>query len=594
MKKISIIIYGLIIGICLFFLAFGFESLNVQNDEWLISGLIEVDSILDYAGWIFFRNSQWSLPLKIDNLNFPMGIPLSYIATAGPSLFYFLSKLISDFLPATFQFFGILVLLAFILQAISSLFLLTLFIKDKVSLLFSSILFCLSPPMLGKAFKHVALTNHWLIIMAIYLYFKTRKTKEYFPWLFVLILPLSLIIHAYFFPMILVFFIISAIDYFIKTRNLKPIFWSFIITAILSVLLGYIFGLFGAGMSGVSFGFGYFSMNLSSFFNAFDNYEVSWSWFLPSFGRIEAFPYLGLGVIFLLFLFLSNLIKKLILEKNFESIKSKSSAFINRNILLIVICLFFYFWASFDDLFLIYNVFPQCLENILNIFRSSSRFIWPVFYLIYLFLIYWVVKKFSLNKMRLILIFVILIQFIDMIPGLITTRKYLLGNYSSNIPENLEIKNQRIKQNFKKVKKRKMIEGRIWKFVADNYKKILVVNKIGSFDLFLYLAKNDLATNLIMGPDVYKENSSEHLRCSGVLEDLNNGNIDSEAVYLTTDELIFQNLKMARSNDFYFFETNFPYYDHYIFLNPEGTFKLIIPKKISLPEDLSEVNYWKN
>ena len=81
--------------------------------------------------------------------------------------------------------------------------LISLFTNKKSSIILGSILFILSPIMIERAFRHTALASHWLIIFAIYLYFKSKKEGfSNYKWGFVLLSVLSITIHPYFFPMI--------------------------------------------------------------------------------------------------------------------------------------------------------------------------------------------------------------------------------------------------------------------------------------------------------------------------------------------------------------------------------------------------------
>ena len=59
---VQFILPGLI-GVFTFLILYGFKSLNVRNDSWIMAGYDEADIIQHYSGWLAFRNSEWTFPL---------------------------------------------------------------------------------------------------------------------------------------------------------------------------------------------------------------------------------------------------------------------------------------------------------------------------------------------------------------------------------------------------------------------------------------------------------------------------------------------------------------------------------------------------
>ena len=68
---------------------------------------------------------------------------------------------------------------------------------------------------------------------------------------------------------------------------------------------------------------------------------------------------------------------------------------------------------------LIFSVeIPNILYGLLSIVRASGRLVWPVYYLIFLFSIIFIYKKFSNSRPVFILIVIFLLQIIDIYPGI--------------------------------------------------------------------------------------------------------------------------------------------------------------------------------
>lgn len=561
MKKISLVFWGVIIGFLIFILMYGFKTLNIFDNSWLIDRYIDIDSVTGYFLFKSFLFSEIQIPFLVTNFNFPNGVPFF------ENFIYGLIGLLLNFKKfETIQLSGLIVLISFILQAVSTLFLLSLFIQNKLVLIISDILFCLSPTMIVRSFKHDSLTNHWFIIISLYLYFRTKKESS-FPWLFTLLLPFSFLIHAYFFPMVFAIYFISLIEYFFKKKSFQKIFLSLFMSFFITLFSIYIMGYFDyKGLSVSSIGYGFYSVNLLSFFNPLDWNGLNWSAFLPSMslGQTEAFSYFGMGIIVSIIFIFIYLIKEIRDNKNVKTIIYN---FVNKYILLIMMSVLLFFYSTFNDLFLIYNFFPKFVVSFLNIFRSSGRFIWPVYYLIYLVIIIFIYKKYP-KKAFLLIFFVVVVQIIDLYPGIKSRRDHLYD---------------------KPINSYDLMDGEIWSFVANSYRGLNVLNNNRSVDLFCYLSNYNLITNWSIGSDAYmiSRKSDLELKYDKDVEFLKNGVFNSSFVYLTTDKDIMEEIRSHQYDKFYFIETKVDYYEGYSEVS-EGTFKLILPKNGEFPEKLKK------
>ncbi len=113
-KPLYSFIFVSLLGITAFLLIADVSILNPSNTDWILQN---DDSSWHYFVWQFFRQS----PL----LQFPLGANPRYGLDISSSIIYsdsiplmaFIFKPISPLLPETFQYFGIWILLCFILQS---------------------------------------------------------------------------------------------------------------------------------------------------------------------------------------------------------------------------------------------------------------------------------------------------------------------------------------------------------------------------------------------------------------------------------------------------------------------------------------------
>ena len=152
----------------------------------------------------------------------------------------------------------------------------------------------------------------------------------------------------------------------------------------------YLLGGFTSNMTAQMGGLGYFGLNLNNFFN-----PRGWSIFLKDLktyttGQYEGFAYLGLGVLFLLFVTLLHAVS----EIHFSSVKlnKEMAAGQIEKIAYTLIVLLSLMAAvsptiSFGEHLLAKVPIPAAIEKIWSIFRASGRLVWPAVYFLVLFAI---------------------------------------------------------------------------------------------------------------------------------------------------------------------------------------------------------------
>ncbi len=483
----------------------GYSVLDVSNIGWLSNG----DPAQHFIGWNFFRNTpllQWPL-----GLNYPYGMEISnsIVYTDSIPIVALFFKIFNTILPLNFQYTGLWLLLCLIMQSVVAFYLIYKKTNNYFFSCISSVLFCLSPVLFERLTGHFALSAHFLLLTAIYFYIHEKRISSW-----VLLICFSSLIHFYITGMILIIYLASLINnidciYGTKRKSIT------IVMGIISVLIPLYLVMYSIGYftvkSGVSGeGFGQFKTNLNSFFNPLFDYG---SYFLPrlshSTGDYEGYSYLGLGII-LLYL-LSSI--AFIVNKSYKNITKKDKV----TLLLFIVILLFSLSNSiyFGDKEVAHIPIPECMHNILSIFRSSGRFIWVFYYfLLYLSLI----SIYRLLPSRLscvVILFFTFIQYIDLSNSITHIKnRYKTNDDISKGLDTIKVSN-----------------------ILSSYKSLQVILPSYFWDRwseFGYIAsKNNISINFgyMARVDEYKkEKQLEHLYNS-----IDSGQLDNQSVYVFMD-----------------------------------------------------------
>lgn len=427
---------GALVGLAVFLIIYGFAPLNPFNENFVITGYLEKDIAQHYAGWKLFRNSDWSFPLGVgQNIEYPYGGSVSY--TDSIPLFAIFFKLISPVLPHTFQYFGIFVCLCFVLQGLFGSLLTNLFTDCKTYCGLSALLLCFAPVMVERAFRHCALTAHFIILAALYYYFKNKKSccKSYIP--FYIINILAITIHPYFLPFsFAIMFAFAMEDFFIAKNRIKSVL-HILASIIVTLAVGYCIGAFYNKGGMATLGYGYFSMNLNALFNPVSKGfagENNWSAVLgdrPYFGgQTEGFAYLGLGIILA-----AAISAVLLLTKQRQDI----IVFVKKHFGIIFSAFCLTIFAIGDGVYygglllFRYPVSEEIIIKYFNIFRGNGRFGWILFYLLFLFALYGISKYLNSKKVAaFVLCAICFVQIFDLSDVLIEKHRYFYNHSTEN------------------------------------------------------------------------------------------------------------------------------------------------------------------
>ena len=438
------------VGLLFYAIFSRFHGLNPTQTDWLLpfwNG--NIDSAANYLGWEYFRAApifQWPLG-RIPNLG--PGSGASIAMTDSIPLMAFLFKPFTHWYRGTFQYFGIWTMLCFVMQAVSSWKLLGIWVKGRVHLVLGCVFFVITPAFLDRMTFHFGLTAHWLILFALFLFF--REEFGFKNWVFLGVI--ATLIQPYLAIMVSALFFFSLLKQEHFTKRLSLYLLAIGMSAWQAGL--FVFGFSNIGLDG----FGVNSTNVLSLVDpGFPDFNrLPWSSRVPNLwenvGQYEGFAFVGSGLLLvsaLLYLkFLSNFRRK---RSDWPSLlvipaiiyfliqRNAFSALLLIESILLSICLhavFRYliaerlramkmlFLSALFGLFAISNIVfigdryvgqymvPEFFMNLVSVARTSGRFIWLPMYLVITVVIVLLVKNFPKYLSIMFLAFTLLIQVND-------------------------------------------------------------------------------------------------------------------------------------------------------------------------------------
>ncbi len=511
---------GLIVGGLFFVSVLGIKIVNPTNISWLMQG----DWGTHFLGWHFFRDEPWGFPFgMLKNYQYPVGTAVA-LTDANP-LMAFILKPFTNILPHNFQYIGFWLLLCFCLQGLFGALLIRSLSNNIIIQLSGSAFFVVSPILLNRI-GHPTLCSHWILLGALWLYFRNKNKSPSFPdlgmWLFFTITSAS--VQPYISPMLLG----MALAFYLRlvlVDNALTVKHSILNISILifsTLAVWWAFGFFELGQPGNYMGMfaqGHYSMNLIAPINPSDIWSpVDWSIFLKSWplargGQYEGFNYFGIGVILLGSWVCYALLTA---PPKFKTIKFFLP--------LAVVCICFTIFAINiqvtigDKIIFQYPTISQIL-SVLSIFRTPGRFFWPVYYSILFLIIAFLIRR-SNNHLTLALILItgLSLQLLDF------HKKYEVYNKTYCQPS--KNWNNPLTSDF-------------WDAAGEHYEKIILVppgkDEAAPYLPFAYLAANNgMAINTSYSSR-YKRGRIDEYR-NQLLADIKNGVTDSTSIYILTEE----------------------------------------------------------
>lgn len=498
------------------------------NFEWLM----ELDPATHWLGWQFFRSSallQWPIGA---NLNYGLHIGSSIVFTDSIPLLALFFKPLSPFLPDMFQYFGMWVLICFLLQSLFSWKLLSLFTQDRFLPLIGSIFFTLAPIYLTRLFVHYALFGQWVIIAALCLYF--AKRVSILGWLF--LLNVTVLINSYLLVMVGAIWVADLLQrIWRKELKLKYATVNLISGVAITVYIMWAAGYFMLEIGLQGYGYGHYRMNLLSLIDPNVGWSrfgerwptIGWSRVLPDQmqgpGDYEGFGYLGLGMLGLAIVSISALA----LGKNSNLWSRGKKVYYDTKTIVpvLVLSVILLVFAASNRIaigqheLLAYNL-PDTVERIFSVFRATGRMIWPVYYMIYLAILYVIMIK--VRKYLAIIIFTIFlcIQIVDTSGSWLHFRKNFIRSARWSSP---------------------MISP-LWNDLARQYKYIVYVLPSNASPSWISLAhfaainRMGINTGYFSRTSPLKMNQSRKMVANSITQN----NLDPDSLYVFGEERLWQ------------------------------------------------------
>jgi len=505
-------------GVIAFIAVVGLGILNPRNIGWLLA---DFDMTLEYLGWAFYRYGPWTFPIGL-NPNFGLDISSSIIYSNSLPLFAMVFKPFSVLLGEPFQFWGAWILLCFVLQAWMAWKLVGLITKDLWIKSFATGLLLFSPPMFSQIGFHNSTVGHFPILAALYLILRPTQDKRVLWWS--ILLPCTLMIHPYTFAMLVAQWLADLLDKFIiqKKLSILQVLLEMVCAFTTTVLIAWQAGYF-MNVSPGETGFGMYRMNLLALFDpsGFDAANWSFIYSLPwvrGNNNYEGFVYLGLGLIAVLLISLPMMAKH---HDKFVKLL-RGHVFI----VLCLICLTLFALSNnigIGSWTFSISLTPK-LFSIASILRASARMFWPVFYVIAIAGIYFLIRGYSKKIATTVLGLALAIQIVD------TSGAWL------------EIKS---KINHPGSQPASSLSDPFWADAAKHYKEVVRVpvwNEQAIWEKFAnYAAQNQLGTNSVfMGRvDQQKiERSNQKLK-----EMLAQEKFEPDTLYIVEDNYVPQFVK---------------------------------------------------
>ena len=359
-----------------FLLLYGRYPLYFSNVNWIYAS--GGDVFQHHIGWEWFRQEPWRFPLgSIASYGYPFGTSLSYLDSIP--LFAIPFKVLSPLLGNRFQYLGLWELTSVILQMLAGMLILGEFTRSYPLRILGASLLVLSPPLILRTFHHNSLTAQWILLAGIWFVLLEYRHRLW-RWAWPVLFGTALLVHLYFVAMLLPLWAVGLYFRYRHERKMAQAGLDILVVAGVLLLTGYSIGLFSLAAKNLELGgFGMYSWNLNELVN-----PLQYSAFFKALptgtpGQYEGFSYLGLGNLLILpfavFLFLQG-----------DPARRSKSFFLPLGLAAILYILYALSEKAFLGSIPLWDVhFSAPFESLAALFRSSGRFIWPVYYLVVLF-----------------------------------------------------------------------------------------------------------------------------------------------------------------------------------------------------------------
>lgn len=455
LTALHVFIFGNLIGITVFLLIYGVSVLSFTNVDWLLAST-KLEGLSDlsqhYLGWVAFRNSPWHFPFGLFDGLYSDSLSITY--TDSIPLFAIPFKLLSPLLPEQFQYFGLYGILSYALTGGFAALLLWFGTSSTIYSIIGSFFFVLSPVLTKRMFYHMALASPFLILTAFCLCMGTSKLKRN-TWilLWAVLCGVAMLINPYYVPMVVGILLCRLLYELLLHKKFSALIAPILFSCGAVLICGFLTGMFSGSVSASANGLEDLSFNLLQFVNPANQQlriihrEYLWetqnySRFLPALPltspwQVEGFSYLGFGILILFAIELllciyrfwmiryrtpnmtENISTHVTTCTNKRTIFSCTLSLLTGAIVFTLLALSP--TATVLDHTLYHIAYPDTIYQLLSVFRSTGRLIWPVYYgwiTLVLLGLYHLLKHYRKPTACIILCIGLLIQLVDLSPSL--------------------------------------------------------------------------------------------------------------------------------------------------------------------------------
>jgi hypothetical protein len=455
----------LVLGLVGFFAVTGGRVLAPGNIAWITDG----DAKTYFLGWHFYRFSPWAFPIGA-NPRYGDELSSAIVYVDNVPLLAILFKIIGPWLPDPFQYFGLWLLVCFVLQAWFAWLLVGLATRLPSLRGCATALFVLAPPFLYRSGGHYAMAGQWLLLASLYVCFGPRRLSRGPAW--PALAFTACVVHSYITAMVLGLWLADLLRRLLfEGRTRADILQMFAVPAL--VVLGFWqAGLFMMGAGMVKSGFGKYRMNVLSLVD-----PSGWSYLLKDVpegvGDYEGFNYLGLGALWLC------LAATPALKRALPGLRDR-----RRYWPLLALLIGLAIFAVSNRVGIAGSGFeiplPQGVIDRANALRGSGRMFWAVFYVILWSVVRAVLKLYPPRWAGALLVAAVLLQAVDTSAGWLSIRQGMSA-VGSSWPSPLK--------------------SAFWSRVPERYRRIHLVlpkNQKPGYDVFAYFAAtHGMATDAV-------------------------------------------------------------------------------------------------
>jgi Family of unknown function (DUF6311) len=514
-----------VIGAGYFTTIHGIRILDPREIYWLRG-----DSLNQFLGWHLFRREPWQLPPGvIRTLIYPTGTSIGN-ADALP-IFALTFKFLDGILPIDFQFIGLWLLTAFVLQCVFAVLLMQTLTPHAPLQVAGAALIFLSPIMLYRL-GHPALVGHWMLLAGLVLYLKAERDesvrKRLVLW--TILLAIAAATHPYLTVMVFGLACAASARWLVERPDQRRFaFLALVIFGADVIGIWWICGYFTVRAGDLqSVGMEQFSTNLLSVVTPMGS-----SAFLPDLpvardGQYEGFNYLGLGVIVL-----TAVAGGLLLRRR------PSRAVVRSLLPLVSVTLLFWVFALSHQVTAggrILFELPHQWWTPAAAFRATGRFAWPAHYVLVVLALAVAIRRLRPTTAMACLGGAFALQVVDLLPLQLDQRAYRRrpASYSATVP---------------------VLAGSYWHEIVPQYKHLVIwpssvcaqpgLAAADRYEPFVYVAGRYRLT-INDGWSARYDAASRARSCERIASELAKGSVDDDTVYVLRPDARTALFEMAR------------------------------------------------